>query len=281
MIGSIGWLIIRGIISRRNSRNAAVRDSNIGRIRKLVRNVPATRMPRWASAPATAPHAVATTPKRAENSTVPRTIPVGVQDRGQRVEDEATVRDEDLAERDRRREEDLGEAVDPDQLHVEFAGRGIEIAPDVVAQPRRGQEQHGRGDEHDADGPGEDRPPEVVRILLGALAQAREDRHERGGESGRDQHVEGDLGDAEGGVVGIELGAGAIGVREDAVAHDPHREVREAQDRQDDRSARDEPIEPRQGGRPARQAAHPVAGRHRPMMTDASTVTRRDGRCVR
>ena len=54
------------------------------------------------------------------------------------------------------------------QLHVELAGRRIEIAPDVVAEPRCGEEEHRRGDGHDADGPGEDRPSEVVRGLLGA-----------------------------------------------------------------------------------------------------------------
>ena len=60
--GSIGWLIIRGIISRMNSRKAAVRTWSIGRMRNDVRAMPISRMPRCATAPATAPQAVATIP---------------------------------------------------------------------------------------------------------------------------------------------------------------------------------------------------------------------------
>ncbi len=59
MIGSIGWLIIRGTISRMNSRNAGVRKALAARIRNDVWRVPSARIPRCAAAPATAPQAVA------------------------------------------------------------------------------------------------------------------------------------------------------------------------------------------------------------------------------
>ena len=51
--------------------------------------------------------------------------------------------------------------------------------------------------------------PKVLAAALVGPAQAREDRHERGGQARRDQHVERDLRDPERGVVGVELGAGA------------------------------------------------------------------------
>ena len=73
--GSMGVLIIRGIIRRTNSPNAAVRTAKAGRTRNVVRRMPAARMPRWAAAPATAPQAVATIPYVPANSTVPTTIP--------------------------------------------------------------------------------------------------------------------------------------------------------------------------------------------------------------
>ncbi len=59
MIGSIGWLIMRGIISRMNSRKADVRKALAARIRNDVWRMPRARIPRCATAPATAPQAVA------------------------------------------------------------------------------------------------------------------------------------------------------------------------------------------------------------------------------
>ena len=46
-----------------------------GRIRKLVRSVPIARIPRCATAPTTAPQAVATIPNRPANRTVATTMP--------------------------------------------------------------------------------------------------------------------------------------------------------------------------------------------------------------
>ena len=66
---------IRGNISRRNSPNAAVRTANPGLIRNEVLVVPMARIPRWATAPATAPQAVATIPNRPANRTVKTMIP--------------------------------------------------------------------------------------------------------------------------------------------------------------------------------------------------------------
>ena len=127
--GSIGTDAIRGNIRRKNSRNAAVLTGATGRIRNEVRCVPMNRIPRCATAPATAPQAVAMIPKRAAKSTVPRMIPA-VYRTGAGVEQEPSVGDEDLAEGHRGREQDLGEGVDPDQLDVQLAGLRVEPATD-------------------------------------------------------------------------------------------------------------------------------------------------------
>ena len=74
--GSMATENIRGIISRMNSAKAAVRIAKAGRIRNDVRVVPIARMARCAVAPATAPQAVATIPKRPANRTVNTMIPV-------------------------------------------------------------------------------------------------------------------------------------------------------------------------------------------------------------
>ena len=76
-----------------------------------------------------------------------------VQDRGERVEDEAPVGDEDLAERDRRGEHDLGDAVDPHHLDGQLAGGRVEAAPDLLGQPRRGEEDQDARDGHDRTAP--------------------------------------------------------------------------------------------------------------------------------
>ncbi len=73
--GSIGWLAILGTISRRNSRTAGIRRSSRGRIRTGVRVIPITRIPRWSSAPATAPTAAARIPSWPCSRKVPPAIP--------------------------------------------------------------------------------------------------------------------------------------------------------------------------------------------------------------
>jgi hypothetical protein len=75
------------------------------------------------------------------------------------------------------------------------------------------------------------------------VAQAREDRDERRGEPGGDEDVERDLGDPEGGVIGVELGARSERVGEQPIADHARREVRERQDGQDDRAAGQDPVD--------------------------------------
>ena len=75
MSGSTATENMRGTMSRMNSAKAAVRAAKARRIRNEVRRVPTARIARWAAAPATAPHAVATIPNRLANRTVPRMIP--------------------------------------------------------------------------------------------------------------------------------------------------------------------------------------------------------------
>ena len=173
-----------------------------------------------------------------------------VEDRRERIEQEPPVRDEDLAERDRRREHHLRETVDAQELDVQILGRRIEPFGDDARQPRCGDEDADAGDRHQADRAGQHGATEVVRRFVAVVvAEPAVDRHERGGQPGRDQDVEGDLRDAERGVVGVELGAGPVRVGEDPVADDPGREVAERQDRQQDRAAREDPVEEAAGGR--------------------------------
>ncbi len=213
-----------------NSAKAAVRIAKAGRIRNDVRVVPIARMTRCAVAPATAPQAVDDDPEAVREQDREHDDPGRVEDRRERVEQESPVGDEDLAERDRRREHDLGQAVDPQELDVQVLGRRIEALADDAGQPRRGEEDRDAGDGHQPDGPGQHRPAEVIRRLVVALVMPEPavDRHERRGQTGRDQHVEGDLGDAERRVVGVELRAGPVRVGEDPVPDDPGREVARA-----------------------------------------------------
>ena len=120
------------------------------------------------------------------------------------------------------------------------------------------------GDRHQADRAGQHRPPEVVRRFVAVVVpEPAVDRHERRGQPGRDQDVEGDLRDAERRVVGVELGARAVGVGEDPVADDPGREVAERQDRQQDRAARKDAVEEAAGGRDG--GGHARTGRVMPV----------------
>ena len=188
------------------------------------------------------PTAVATIPNRLGEQDRPDDDPGRVEDRGERIEQEPAVGDEDLAERERGGEEDLGEAVDPQQLDVERPGSTGRSRADDVGQPRRREEDEDAGDRHHPDRPGQHGPAEVVGAASpsSVAAQAAVDRDERRGQPGGHQHVERDLRDPERGVVGVELGAGAVGVGEDPVADDAHREVAERQDGQDDRAARED-----------------------------------------
>ena len=177
--------------------------------------------------------------------------PARVEDRREGVEEELAVRNEHLAERDRCREQDLGEAVDAQQLDVQVLGRRVEAVTDDARQPRRDEEQEDARDGHQADRSGQHGAPELVggAVIAVVVAETAVDRHERRRQAGSHQDVEGDLRDAERRVVGVELGAGAVRVGEDAVAHDAGREVGERQDRQEDRAAREDAVEQAAGRR--------------------------------
>ena len=73
--GSMGWLIILGSISPRNSRSAGMRRSRRGRMRTVVCRMPTTRMPRCRQAPITAPTAAALIPSLSWSSSVPPAMP--------------------------------------------------------------------------------------------------------------------------------------------------------------------------------------------------------------
>ena len=80
-------------------------------------------------------------------------------------------------------------------------------------------------------------------LALHAVAEAHEDRDEGRRETGRDEDVEGDLGDPEGRVVGVELRPGPEGVGEEPVANEAHAEVAERQEGEGDRAAREDPVQ--------------------------------------
>ena len=86
--------------------------------RTVERVMPTTRIPRWSDAPMTAPTAAAVIPIRSWSSTVPGHDPDVVEDRREGVEQEPPLGDEDLAQRDRRREQDRREQHEPEQVEV-------------------------------------------------------------------------------------------------------------------------------------------------------------------
>ena len=90
-----------------------------------------------------------------------------------------------------------------------------------------------------------------------------EDRDERRRQAGLDEHVEQQLGQHEGGVVGVELGAGAERAREDPIAHEPHQVAAEDEDGEERRALGEEaPDEGRttagRAHRPGERVAQPA-----------------------
>ena len=155
---------MRGTISRRNSAKAAVRTANPGRIRKQVRSVPMRPDAEVGDgagdrAPGRRHDPVAAGEQDRRHDDAGR-----VQDRRERIEHEPPVRDEDLAERDRRREHDLRDAVDPHQLDGQLARGRVEAAArsgrPATARPGRSATL---AMAITADRAGQDRPSEVVR----------------------------------------------------------------------------------------------------------------------
>ncbi len=253
-----------------NSRKAAVRKRNPGRGRKLVPRTPSVRTPRWRIAPTDGAPCRRDDPEAFRAEDRPDDDPGRVEDRRQRVEQETSVGDEDLAKTDRRREQDLRQTVDPQEVDVEVARGLVEACADRRRQPGCGEQDHDHRDDHHQDRGGQDGAPEVVRGALVVTAKGRVDRHERRRQASGDEDVERDLGDAERGVVRVELGPRTEGVGEDAVPHDPGDEVDEAQEREQQRAAWEDPVDERarqrhgrsRHGRPptpaARAASWPV-----------------------
>ena len=173
-----------------------------------------------------------------------------VEDRREGVVDEVPLRDQHLAEGDRRREQDRRQQHQPEQVEVAGLVLGIEARGD---DPDRlggdGQHQQAQGG-HDPDRQREHRLRELRRrVRIVGASEGREHRHERRGQAAGHEHVERELGQDEGRVVGVELGAGAVGAREDAVAEQAGEVARERQDREQHgaggHEAREQGAEPR------------------------------------
>src|SRR5260221_584045 len=114
-----------------------------------------------ARGPGRAPPRRSTDAQPARQEDRPGDDPAGVQDRRERVEKEPAVGDEDLAEDERRREEQLGEARQPEEPDVLASGRRIEVRRDDL---------DGQGGQHDED-QGQ-RPHDEGRHRQGRLARA-------------------------------------------------------------------------------------------------------------
>ena len=183
--------------------------------------------------------------------------PAVVEQGSQPVGEEAAFGDEDLAEHERRREDERGEAHHPEQPDVERLLLRVEAGCDHGQRLRGEDEQDPRHDPHHDDCEGQDRGAEATRRLGGLATQRDEDRHERGDEAAGDDHVEGELGQDERGVVGIELGSGAERAREDPIAHEPHQVPTEGEHGQHDRPARQRREEERRGPPRDVRSIHP------------------------
>lgn len=110
------------------------------------------------------------------------------------VEEEALLGHENLAKGDRRGEDDRRDAHDSEERDVQLALSGVEARRDEPRRLRRDHEQHRGHGPHDEDRTGQDGPTEVLGGRQILASEGREDRDERGRESARDDHVEGELG---------------------------------------------------------------------------------------
>ncbi len=156
-----------------------------------------------------------------------------VHERCQPIGDEAALGDQDLAQDERGREDHRGDAHDPEQLDVQVALVALEAGCDQVDRLRGEDEQECRGDRHDRDRHRQDGPTKGAGRLPGFGPQADEDRHEGRHQTTRDEDVQGQLGQDERGVVGVERGSGAERVGEHPVADEAHQVAGEGQDRED------------------------------------------------
>ncbi len=262
-----------------NSRNAAVRTAKHGRMRNDVRMMPGDADAEVGGGARDRAPGGRDDPVRAREQDGPDDDAGRVQDRGEGVRQEPPVGDEHLAE-GRSRPANMtwakqlirrswtyrscvaGSSLRADRRPRATARRRRGWPSAIAASPRRrrsGRSARTRW-----------RPPR--RRGSGGS----EDRDEGRAQPGRHEHVEGDLGDAERGVVGVELGA-----RRRTCWRRP------GSGRCRPRSSRGAgpTAGSRRGGRTARTSASsahatgPVRGRsgggHQPMMTDEATAARR------
>ena len=203
---SSGPLPIFGMSRRKNSRIASVRRCRRGHGRKVVREIPTSRMPRCIAAPSSAPTAGAKIPIGVDEQQRPDDDAEVVEQRRHPVEEEPPLGDQDLAERHRSGEQDLREAHDPEQVDVERAGRASK--PGATHSTVNGATTNSTTDTRPMTRTAshEDRSPEVVgRGLAVVTLEAGEDGDERRRQPARHDDAEQQLRDQEGGLERIEL----------------------------------------------------------------------------
>ena len=247
--GSSGPPAAFGSSSRKNSRIAAVRRCSRGHGRKVVRVMPTSRMPTCIKAPRTAPTAGAKMPICVDQQHRPDDDPEVVQQRCRPVEEEAPLGDQDLAQGHRSREQDLGEAHDPEEVDVQRPRGGIESGHHEVRGERGEDEQDDRHDPHHQHRQRQDRPAEVVgRRLAVVPLEAGEDRDEGRGQSARDDDAEEQFRDQERGLERVELVTDPERLAEDPLADQPKEVADERERREEDGSTRHEPMDQVPGG---------------------------------
>ena len=243
VIGSIGWASILGSISQPNSWSAGMRTRSRGRMRT--------------DEPVHADDADSEVERRAEDRADRRREdpdpvveqdgaghdPDVVEDRREGVEQEPPLGDEDLAQGDRRGEQDRRDQHQPEQLEVQGLRLRVEARRDDRDGRRGEEEQQDAADRHHADRQGEDRLRERRGVAGCVAAERREHRHEGRRQPGRDEDVEQELRQDERRVVRVELGAGAVGAGEDPVTDEAREVGAERQDGEQDRALGQEPRE--------------------------------------
>ena len=126
VMASMGCAMARGNARRTYSRNSAVRSASAGRYRKSVRWTPTTRMPRWSSEPTSVPMATPSMPMRRTQQQRAQHDAQVVQQGSEAVGQEPLAGDEQLAQRERDREHERGEAHLAEQARVQLALLGVE-----------------------------------------------------------------------------------------------------------------------------------------------------------
>ena len=179
-------------------------------------------------------------PDRVAERERPDDDPGAVEDRRQGVPEVAQIGEQDLAERQRRREEDLRHQHDPEEVEVERPLRAGEARCDDLGRPLGEDEEQDRTDAHDHDAEREHGPGEAIGIGDAVLRrpEAREDRDEGRREPCLDEDVEQQLRQLERGVVRVELRAGAERAGQHALAKQADDVASEEQRRDDERAGR-------------------------------------------